>query len=138
MVTTASRSRTASPARWARAVERAIAEGVTVRQLATSGIWVASSGTDADTCYALTTHECECYAGAHADEVCKHRAALRVRLGMLTAPVVAIEPVAAPVVEPEHRMCTDCLDTGWARMYLGYGLNDYTDVPCGCRKAVAA
>lgn len=45
------------------------------------------------------------------------------------------EPHASDLLEslePDHRMCTDCLDTGWARMYLGSGLNDYTEVPCGC------
>ena len=39
---------------------------------------------------------------------------------------------------PDHRMCTGCLDTGWARMYLGGGLNDYTEVPCGCTQSVTA
>ncbi len=42
------------------------------------------------------------------------------------------------VTEPDHRMCTDCLDTGWARMYLGFGLNDYTCVPCRCTATTTA
>ncbi len=42
------------------------------------------------------------------------------------------------VTEPDHRMCTDCLDTGWARMYLGSSLNDYTEVPCGCIRSASA
>jgi len=35
-------------------------------------------------------------------------------------------------IEPDHRMCTSCLDIGWSRMYLGYGLNEYTETPCRC------
>ncbi len=41
-------------------------------------------------------------------------------------------------IEPDHRMCTDCLDTGWARMYLGSSFNDYTEVPCGCTRPASA
>ncbi len=40
-----------SPARWQKAAERAIAEGVQVRQLAGSGAWIASSGRDATVAY---------------------------------------------------------------------------------------
>jgi hypothetical protein len=38
--------RQATPERWQKAAERAIAEGVQVRQINTSGMWVATSGTD--------------------------------------------------------------------------------------------
>ncbi len=41
-------------------------------------------------------------------------------------------------IEPDHRMCTDCLDTGWARMYLSSGLYDYTEVRCGCTQPASA
>ncbi len=45
-VTAQVRSRTEHPARWMKAAERAISEGIQVRQLAGSGQWIASSGSD--------------------------------------------------------------------------------------------
>ncbi len=75
----------ATPARWQAALRRAVAEGVQVRQLAGSGAWVATSGTDAVTAYVVSLRECECPAGEHGDPICKHRAALAHRLGRLDA-----------------------------------------------------
>ena len=73
------RARPATPARWQVALARALAEGVQVRQLAGSGAWLATSGTDAGTAYGLAVtngvaHGCDCPAGANGDPVCKHRA----------------------------------------------------------------
>lgn len=127
MTITAPANRPNTAVRWMKAAERAVAEGVRVMQLPTCGVWVASSSSDAATAYVVTTDDCECHAGAHGDPVCKHRAALRLHLGLMTLP----EPVAAPVVMPA-RMCTDCLDTGFARMRVGHGLNDWVAVPCSC------
>jgi len=78
-------NRQATPARWQAALGRALAEGVQVRQLAGSGAWVATSGTDAATAYGLdvtgrVAHGCDCPAGASGDPVCKHRAAPAVPL----------------------------------------------------------
>ena len=89
-----------SPARWQKALRRALAEGVTVRQLATSGVWVAASGTDATAAYVVTVTACECRAGQEGDAVCKHRAMLRHTLGMLDLepePPTPAAPPAAPV-----------------------------------------
>ncbi len=71
--------RQATPARWQAALRRALTEGVQVRQLAGCGAWVATSGTDTGTAYALAVtngvaHGCDCPAGANGDPVCKHRA----------------------------------------------------------------
>lgn len=50
------------------------------------------------------------------------------------------EPESSDLLEPLplHKMCTDCLDTGWARMHLSGRLNDYTEVPCRCTAARVA
>jgi len=104
----------ATPARWQAALGRAIAEGVQVRQLAGSGLWLATSGTDAGTAYALAVtgdvaHGCECPAAAHGDPVCKHRAAFYHTVGVLDP-----EPptLAAPTAFP----CSECHGTGTERV----------------------
>ncbi len=79
----ASRTRADSPARWQAALRRALAEGIEIRQLAGCGMWIATSSNQAGTAYEVTQWECECHAGQHGDPVCKHRAALRERLGVL-------------------------------------------------------
>src|SRR5579884_407158 len=77
------RQRTANPARWQAALKRALAEGVQVRQLAGSGMWIATSGTDATTAYEVSQFGCSCPAGEFGDPVCKHRAAYWHALGIL-------------------------------------------------------
>src|SRR5215204_2892748 len=98
--TTRTRDTADTPARWAKALERAIAQGVTVRQLATSGAWIATSGSDVEVAYIVSTDTCECRAGAEGDPCCKHRAALRQRLGLL-------EPAPAPIPTPIRPDCHD-------------------------------
>ena len=71
------RTRTSSPARWTAAAARAIAEGIQIRQLAGSGQWVATSGSDAAAAYEVevtgnVAHGCTCLAGLNDDPVCKH------------------------------------------------------------------
>lgn len=73
-----------TPERWAAALARAVSEGVTVRQLAGSGAWIATSGTDADVAYVVSITACECRAACEGDPVCKHRGALRHKLGILS------------------------------------------------------
>lgn len=95
-----------TPARWQKALRRALDEGVDVRQLATTGVWIATSGTSSSTAYVLTPTDCECRAAAEGDVCCKHRALLRHVLGDLPlepqpeppAPVVSL-PRRAAVVE---------------------------------------
>ena len=73
-------TRIGSPARWMKAAERAIAEGIQIRQLAGSGQWVATSGSDTGAAYEVAVtgnvaHGCGCLDGLNEDPVCKHRAA---------------------------------------------------------------
>ena len=67
--------------RWTAAVERGEREGVQVRLLG-CGAWNAASGTDRGGAYVVTFHDCECRAALEGDPVCKHRAMLRVRVGV--------------------------------------------------------
>ena len=81
-------ARTASPERWARAVTRAVAEGVQVRQINASGAWVATSGTQANVAYLLeivggVVRSCSCPAGEFGDPCCKHAARFYLDAGML-------------------------------------------------------
>ena len=83
------RTRVETPERWMKAAERAVAEGVQVRQCAGSGAWVANSGTDAAVAYEVEVtgniaHGCGCLAGLNDDPVCKHRARFYLDAGLLT------------------------------------------------------
>jgi hypothetical protein len=111
-----------SPARWCKAAERAAAEGIEVRQCAGSGLWIATSGTDAGTAYELDVYGavaagCSCLAGLNDDPVCKHRAAFYLMLGALDFDPEPPTP-AAPV---ESELCRNCKGAGvvfpgyWAR-----------------------
>ena len=100
-----SRNRQASPERWQAALTRALAEGVTVRQVNANGMWVASSGTDATMAYLLEVtggivHSCTCPAGQYHDPICKHRARWYFDAGLLELDDPEPEPPApaAPVV----------------------------------------
>ena len=73
--------RQATQTRWSAVKERGEREGVQVRQLG-CGAWIATSGTDVGGAYVVTFHDCECRAALEGDPVCKHRAALRVRMGV--------------------------------------------------------
>jgi hypothetical protein len=114
--------RNESPARWMKAADRAIAEGVEVRQCAGSGLWIATSGTDSGAAYELEVYGavaagCSCLAGMNEDPVCKHRAAFYLLVGAI---VLSPEPPtpAAPevevveVIEVELRPCFYCEGRG--------------------------
>jgi DnaJ-class molecular chaperone len=90
--------------RWRTALKRAEREGIEVRQLAGSGMWIATSGTDADVAYEVTPWECECHAGQFVDPICKHRAALLAKLGRLRL------EAERPVPDPVH--CPACNGMG--------------------------
>lgn len=86
-------------ATWTRMLAKAKSEGVQVRQLG-SGMWITTSGTDADAAYAVNLHECECPGHAYHG-YCKHRAALAAKLGHLS--VVQDRPnFAAPSVQRQR------------------------------------
>jgi len=113
--------RRATPERWQAAAKRATAEGVTVRQLAGSGAWIATSGSDTTTAYMVTPWHCECRAGEFDDPICKHRAGLRLRLGWLTVepdpePAPPAPAVVAVIIRAAEERCRNCDGNGW-----GYG-----------------
>ncbi|MDQ3696222.1 MAG: hypothetical protein M3464_21795 [Chloroflexota bacterium] len=111
MATTITRQqRQATPARWRKAVERAIAENVQVRQLVGSGAWIATSGSDASAAYELevtgdVAHGCNCLAGLNNDPCCKHRAAFYLAVGLLDPEPEPPAPALAP--------CGYCSGRGW-------------------------
>src|SRR5690349_12153067 len=80
--------RVASPERWQAAARRALAEGVEVRQVNTSGMWVANSGTQSNVAYLLEINQgivrsCSCPAGTYGDPVCKHSARYYLDMGLI-------------------------------------------------------
>jgi hypothetical protein len=82
------RTQAAIPERWQRAAERALAEGISVRQVNASGMWVANSGTHANVAYVLEitgslVHSCSCPAGSFGDPCCKHAARFYLDAGPL-------------------------------------------------------
>jgi hypothetical protein len=88
MIGQQTRIRTENPARWIKAAERAVAEGIQVRQLQGSGQWIANSGSDATVAYEVqvtgnVAHGCDCLAGLNGDPVCKHKAAYYLLIGAL-------------------------------------------------------
>jgi hypothetical protein len=104
MIGQQARTRVENPARWMKAAERAISEGVQARQLHGTGQWVASSGTNTTVAYELlvtgnVAHGCDCLAGLNNDPVCKHRAAFYLLIGALDLPPEPEPPApAAPAV----------------------------------------
>ncbi len=133
MATTITRQqRQANPARWRKAVERAIAENIQVRQLAGSGAWIATSGSDASVAYEVevtgdVAHGCNCLAGLNDDPVCKHRAAYYLAVGLLDSPEGAQPEPPAPV---SIVICPTCKGEGELRMQTGGRLSDYWVSKC--------
>lgn len=124
--------RHATPERWQAALKRAFAEGVQVRQLATSGVWIATSGTNPDAAYVTTGAECECPAGANGDPICKHRAAYWHMTGALD-----LDPEPEPLppalaVSPEQMDVEDAAYArgiaAGARLHLGLVARELADV----------
>src|SRR3712207_1803060 len=78
----------ASPERWQKAAQRAIEEGIEVRQVNASGMWVATSGSQSNVAYLLEitgtlVHSCSCPAGTFGDPCCKHAARFYLDAGLL-------------------------------------------------------
>jgi len=91
-------------------------EGVTVRQLATTGVWIATSGTDAGTAYVVTPTDCECRAAQEGDVCCKHRALLRHVRGLLTLDPDPT-PAAPAIAEPPRSAVVEVLDATGRLVY---------------------
>lgn len=120
--------------RWQRALDRAIAAGVDVFEVAGEpDSWVVESATKAGTVYKVTGSgggACSCQAGQAGDRICLHRAAVRGQLGILPVaaadpdpdpdPAAAAVPEACPVCEGEfvrgNLICRTCRGTGRADM----------------------
>lgn len=127
------RTRVENPARWQKAAERAIAENIQIRQLQSTGQWIATSGTDTSLAYQVevtgaVAHSCDCLAGLNGDGVCKHRAAFYLLVGALslTPEPEPPAPVICPVCDGDRVIydpialkyggwnptCTACQGTG--------------------------
>jgi hypothetical protein len=106
---TRNRTRVSTPARWQQAAQRAVTEGIQIRQLQGSGQWVATSGHDATVAYEVqvagnVAFGCDCLAGLNGDPVCKHRAAYYLLVGALTLDPEP-DPPAPPVAPIECLRC---------------------------------
>ncbi len=120
----------ATPARWQTALRRAVAEGVQVRQLAGSGAWIATSGSDVTAAYLVSANGCECQAGEYGDPVCKHRAAYWHALGRLD-----LEPELAAVAPPTPESviaCLHCDGNGFDPTCQGHRITGSYTVHCPC------
>ena len=99
-----------------------------MRQVNTSGMWVANSGTQSNVAYLLEitgtlVHSCSCSAGTFGDPCCKHAARYYFDAGLLDP-----EPPAAPASAP----CTRCHGAGALTMTVPGGCGPYA-VATACR-----
>src|SRR5215216_8031014 len=104
-------NRTASPERWRHAAERAITEGIEVRQVNASGMWVANSGSQANVAYVLEitgslVQSCSCPAGTFGDPCCKHAARYYLDAGLLE-----LNPEPEPPAAAASVVCFRCQGT---------------------------
>lgn len=104
MIGQQTRARVENPARWLKAAERAVSEGIQVRQLQGTGQWIANSGSDSAVAYELevtgnVAHGCDCLAGLNGDPCCKHRASFYLLIGALDL---------TPEPEPPAPALADC------------------------------
>jgi hypothetical protein len=102
------RTRQASPERWAKAAQRAIAEHIEVRQVNENGMWVSTSGSDPKLAYVLevaagVVRSCSCPAGEFGDPCCKHAARFYLDAGLLDP-----EPEGSPPASAATVTCFRC------------------------------
>lgn len=138
MATQVRRPRVESPERWQKALERAVAGNVQVRQLRGSGQWVATSSSDPTIAYELdvtgnVVHGCTCPAAEHADPVCAHRAMAWYLIGALDLPEPTPVPEPAPVTETVR--CPDCGGDGFIKIMTGGRFSDW--VPGTCHRCAS-
>ena len=119
------RTRQATPERWQKAAARALDEGIQMRQLAGSGAWIASSGSDATVAYEVEVtgniaHGCTCLAGLNDDPVCKHRAAFYLLIGALDLTPEPDPPALGAIVcfrcQGRDALCPVCAGAGNASL----------------------
>ncbi len=132
MVQTTNRrpARRATHERWQAALQRALAEGIQVRQLAGSGAWIATSGSDTTAAYLVSGNGCECQAGEYGDPICKHRAAYWHAIGALD---LEPEPIAAATPAPATiATCPGCGGNGFDPACQGHRIARGYLVRCPC------
>jgi hypothetical protein len=120
------RTRQASPERWAKAAQRAIAEHIQVRQVNENGMWVSTSGSDATLAYLLEIRNglvvsCSCPAGQCGDPCCKHAARYYLDAGMLDLdpepdPPAPVAPVVCFRCQGRDAACPVCVGAGLAAL----------------------
>ena len=105
-----------SAARWQQALERA--EGLTLFQCSETGAWYCTSGSEPGIAHPVSFTDCGCPAGVAGDKVCRHRAALRCRFGLLSAPesaetrVGTVRDDEGDVIVLTAERCRRCRGTG--------------------------
>lgn len=103
---TATTARAATPADWAKALDRAKAQGVTCYTVAGDPRrWFVTSGSTPGTGYLVEVQPgraptCQCRAAEHDLPYCLHRAAVLDRLGLLPR---AEDAADKPLTIEEHR-----------------------------------
>jgi hypothetical protein len=129
MAVTMMRRRQATPARWQRALERAMLASVQVRQLAGTGAWIVTSASDPNAAYETDGQSCTCPAAMlGGDDVCLHRAAYWHARGLLELDRDPEPPTpAAPALTV---VCPDCGGDRYRRVYTGGRLSDWIAAPC--------
>jgi hypothetical protein len=110
--------RQGSPARWHRALERALFAGVEAKQLAGSGEWIVSSASRPCVAYRTEGVTCDCEAAMlGCDPVCLHRAAYWYAQGVLE-----LDPEPEPPA-PSNVVCFRCQGTeGGCPVCAGIGI----------------
>src|SRR5690349_22587078 len=114
MVASINRARVETPERWAKALERALENGVEILMASDDGERFATSASRLDLLHRVDPYRCSCEAGVAGDPICMHRAALRFVLGwlMLDEP----EPVETATVS-----CPTCGGKGWSYLEVDGG-----------------
>ncbi len=79
-----------NPRRWARALDRAISDGLDVLVCAVTGEAFVESASRPGTLYAVSVDGCGCEAGQHG-QICKHRACYLAQIGELALPASLAE-----------------------------------------------
>lgn len=121
------RNRQATPERWQKAAQRAIAEHIEVRQVNATGMWTASSGSDPKLAYVLevvagVVRSCSCPAGEFGDPCCKHAARYYLDAGLLdpepegSPPASVVAPVVCFRCQGSDAGCPVCAGAGLASL----------------------
>ena len=114
------RNRAPSPERWQKAAQRAVEEGITVRQCNDSGMWVANSGTPAVLLAFRAALKASCSrapvpAGVYGDPCCQRAA----RYYLMQAPSSLFRR-RQPLIVPTATAAASTMTRAWSRPRLLY------------------